>query len=387
MWTIYEFEDRLEFEDDWLSDELEDEIDEFLADIEGIDEFLTAREMSRAVQRNQYWATQLGWQNHIDAVVRLLGLDITPTPASPELAQAVADWQLDNDLNDDGILGPDTWYQMRTVLGISDTSSSRRSRHQALCPPPANLSQAERTALEITTRFETGTPFSCSVSDTDGISMGMIQWNLLAGTLQDMLARFERETGRLRDFFDAETPRLLRLIALRGNKDLQRQAVQEAKQEGLAARWQDRLLRLCSDPQYCRLQTNSIVNQYMRPAQNAARQLGLTTVRGLSMMFDINVGDGFGLRNKELRQTYGNKLNLFNRRIQDIERQRGRPLTEQEKLIQIADIAAELVRSDLRDRRRTRRRLIAQGRGSFRGRNWDLDRDYPNLNNRWQVSP
>jgi hypothetical protein len=108
--------------DGWLSDELDEAIDEILADFEGVDEFLTARQMSRAVERNRALATQLRWQPHYDAIVRLLAstgcLQPNYTPGWEDLSKAVACWQQRQGLTADGIIGPNTWRRMQTLLRI-----------------------------------------------------------------------------------------------------------------------------------------------------------------------------------------------------------------------------------------------------------------------------
>jgi hypothetical protein len=112
--------------DDWLTDELDAAIDEILADFEGVDEFLTASQMSRAVERNRALATQLRWQPHYDAIIRLLAstgcLQPNYTPGWEDLSEAVACWQQRQGLTADGIIGRNTWRRMQTALGITSST-------------------------------------------------------------------------------------------------------------------------------------------------------------------------------------------------------------------------------------------------------------------------
>lgn len=107
--------------DDWFTDSIDDVVDELLENFGDFDEFLTANQLSRAVDRNQYWATQLGWQQHYDAIVRLLAsascLQPNFTPGWENLSKAVACWQQRQGLAADGILGQDTWRRMQSALG------------------------------------------------------------------------------------------------------------------------------------------------------------------------------------------------------------------------------------------------------------------------------
>lgn len=235
------------------------------------------------------------------------------------------------------------------------------------CPPPPEFSPAERTALALTSRFETGTPHGCVVSRTDGISFGMLQWNLKAGTLQRLLSDFDKRTNRIQEFFGAETDRLRRLLTLPAN-----QAIQEALDQDLANRWRGSFLRLCADPTFCGMLHASIRN-YMQLARTVTTRLGLQTVRGLAMMFDIAVGDWISEP----------KARAFAERLRKQEAALGRALSEREKLVELAQEAA--TRSGLAKDRLPRRLLIANGTGEYRrSTKWNLNRDFPNLDDPWR---
>src|SRR5262249_39419855 len=145
--------------------------------------------------------------------------------------------------------------------------------------------------LAVTSTLEGGRPFHCAVSATDGISMGSMQWNLKAGTLQKMLNNFEKGTGRLAAFFGQDIDRVRRLINTSITPPAT--AVAQAKAEGLAARWRSPLSGICADPFGCTLQQRDIASR-LCTAWGAFTGLGLGTVRGLSMCFDIQNGDGSG---------------------------------------------------------------------------------------------
>ena len=77
-------------------------------------------DVDRAVQANRQYAGQLGWAARYSDIVSLLGLSGTPT--DQDFAQAVANWQTQNGLTADGMLGPDTWSAMQPQLGAAPTS-------------------------------------------------------------------------------------------------------------------------------------------------------------------------------------------------------------------------------------------------------------------------
>ncbi len=345
--------------------ELEDEAEEELG----------TTELAHAVQLNRRYSQSLGWHAYFNQLARLLGFT-TYSPNEQEFARAVARWQRDQRvLTVDGVVGPTTWSQMRLALRIKQTHKVLSKTPRVLCSPSA-LSPAERTALAVTTRFETGIPFGCVISKTDGISICMLQWNLKAGTLQTLLRDFDRRTGRLKEFFKEKTDRVRRLIALSGSREEQKkqreQAVQQALSEDLANRCRDAFERLCADAYFCGMLQRNILETYMKRAHEAVKDLRLQTVRGLTMMFDIAVGDWLSPA----------KLRTFAAHITKKEAEAGRSLSEQEKLQVIAEVAAVLAGKHVEASRRSRRLLIANGYGLYRGSKWNLDEYFPSLKDR-----
>ncbi|QGZ90771.1 peptidoglycan-binding protein [Microcystis aeruginosa] len=114
--------------DDWLTDELDEAIDEILDDFEDVDQFLTASQMSRAVQRNQVLSGQLGWQSHYDAIVRFLAstgcLRPNYSPGWQDLSEAIACWQQRQGLTADGIIGRNTWGRMQSQMRMTQPEGS-----------------------------------------------------------------------------------------------------------------------------------------------------------------------------------------------------------------------------------------------------------------------
>jgi hypothetical protein len=264
---------------------------------------------------------------------------------------------------------------------VPPPSPPRRSGTVA-CAAPSTLSVAERLAVSVTTNFETGRPFACRVSrtsDPDGISMGMIQWNLRAKTLQSMLRLFEQRGGNLATHFGALLPSLRRLLSMPQRTRAEKEAMIAAARQMRSANpsgWESALLSLCADPVFCRLQVENLL-QRMRAAVQATRALGLKTIRGLTMMFDIQVGDGYAARVGD-RSVAGQKILLFRNRIAARRAALGRDLTEREKLILIAEEASRFA-GRWQQERLARRMVIAQGNGMFRRIQWNLDQQFPGL--------
>jgi peptidoglycan hydrolase-like protein with peptidoglycan-binding domain len=232
------------------------------------------------------------------------------------------------------------------------------------CGPSPTLSAAERDVLSVTSTLEGGRPFHCAVSATDGISMGSMQWNLKAGTLQSMMNQYERGTGRLASYFGTDTDRLKRLIDVRQTSLAD--AVAQATAERLAARWRDPLSRLCTDPFMCGLQQRDIAGR-LCTAWNNFTSLGLGTVRGLSMCYDIINGDGEGA----MAQVRTRALALPS----------WASSPEATKLQNLANFAADRL-GRLREERRARRLNLANIRTAYRGTPATSGRSYADQINR-----
>jgi murein L,D-transpeptidase YcbB/YkuD len=80
-------------------------------------ETLVSREMlAKAMASNSRWANRLGWSFHMGVIATLVA-SATADPGSPELAEAVAEWQKANGLDVDGIIGPITWPAVMVLHG------------------------------------------------------------------------------------------------------------------------------------------------------------------------------------------------------------------------------------------------------------------------------
>lgn len=89
--------------------------------------------MAKAVEFNRKKSVELGWGTYFDDIVaKVLRLNFTPEESY--FASLVADWQFDNGLTPDGMLGPSTWAKMKSILGISSGGSSGASTGSGAIP-------------------------------------------------------------------------------------------------------------------------------------------------------------------------------------------------------------------------------------------------------------
>jgi uncharacterized protein (TIGR02594 family) len=107
--------------------------------------------LERAVERNAILGSRLGWESQIDEIVshfQYLGfLPPGQTPNTETFARAVRQYQqLNSRLGNDGILGPNTWHQLRAELTPSQqqtTEGENQERGTLATPPWITIAQAE----------------------------------------------------------------------------------------------------------------------------------------------------------------------------------------------------------------------------------------------------
>lgn len=83
-------------------------------------------DLDRAVRCNPHMGRLIGWEKHRDQIDRLLGFT-TSTPDERAFSEAVANWQDQQGLVSNGIIGPATWAWMRPRIGLRISRKIRRS--------------------------------------------------------------------------------------------------------------------------------------------------------------------------------------------------------------------------------------------------------------------
>ena len=95
-------------------------VDDILQELEGEfeEESFAEKDINYAVLSNRRYRTMLGWDKYEQDIGRLLGFP-NSTPTEAVFAQSVADWQAKNGLPADGMIGPNTWARMHSVLSLA----------------------------------------------------------------------------------------------------------------------------------------------------------------------------------------------------------------------------------------------------------------------------
>jgi hypothetical protein len=175
-------------------------------------------DLEEAVRVNRQLGQKLGWNRHVDQVVRLLGF-ANYSPDEQTFAEAVAQWQQSQNLTSDGIIGPNTWSRMQESLGSTQSSGlPSKPTPQPTTPAvevhfvkdyegggkatrlfPFRPAGDPRDIIVGATAEAEGGYDTVNMYDRGILSWGIMQWTLHAGSLQMALAFIKRrlvEIGR-----------------------------------------------------------------------------------------------------------------------------------------------------------------------------------------------
>jgi hypothetical protein len=161
------------------------------------------------VEANRQYAVQLGWAARYADIVSLLGLSATPT--EQDFAQAVANWQTQNGLTADGMLGPDTWSAMQPQLGAQPSPTPPAP---APTPPPTPSPTPFTNSADIDAFFKSKTGKSFidwfNATQANRGAWAGLRMNTDAGTV----AAFNAVWDRLAQMFGVQAISLDQFLAL-----------------------------------------------------------------------------------------------------------------------------------------------------------------------------
>ncbi|HEU0034191.1 MAG TPA: hypothetical protein VFQ53_26365 [Kofleriaceae bacterium] len=228
-------------------------------------------------------------------------------------------------------------------------------------PAFAGLTRAEKKALAITSTFETGHAggfYGLSGNfDGQGLSFGLVNWNIGSGSLQPLLKEFlVRFPDRWQACFGAEAERFRQLLALAG-KDATKQQLAfviaqmnkrvPRKRDGklvwaVAEPWASHFRKLADDREFQAIQIRHAGDLLAR-AKFFCDHFSFTTERAFCMMFDTVASHGKwwlqvkSERGEARRRLLDTKLGLLRMRYFG-------SIPEREKLRAIAETLAETSR-------------------------------------------
>ena len=258
--------------------------------------------------------------------------------------------------------------QQLPVTGEVDAATWKRL-FPTDAPPVSEFLTAspQLRSLALTGSFETGKQppdCYCGVTgdfDGQGISFGVLQWNLGQGTLQPLLAEmFERHESICTDVFHdhADTLRSLGRASKEEHLDFAR-SIQARGQ--VHEPWRGMLRSLGRSPEFQAIQAKHSSSIYER-AVKLCGTYGLRSQRGIALMFDILVQNG-SISEIVKSQIFADFAQLAKMPEADAEVARMRI---------IANRRAAAARPEFVDDVRTRKLAIANGSGTVHGIFYDL---------------
>lgn len=232
--------------------------------------------------------------------------------------------------------------------------------------------------LELTGTFETSKlpPESYGVTvgnfDGAGMSFGILQFNLLSGTLQPILREMiAKHPNLVKSCFGSLYPELQEMLDTRSTKA----QIEWAKKRTINCRplrpeWRDAFRCLGITPECIELQRKIAREKYFSRAIALWEQYGLCTERGLALMFDIAV-QNWSIKPETKEKIFSD----FKKIIPN-----GNPINpcqiEAAKLKIIANRRAEASNPRWVENVRRRKLVIATGYGTANGVTIDLEKQF-----------
>ena len=277
-----------------------------------------------------------------------------------------------------------------------------RPAPRAAAPPTPDLpgfTPSEMRALRITTTWETGKPLKYDTLSGDfdgmGISLGLLQWNIGAGSLQPLIREFiTRAPDAVNAIFGLQAGVFRAMMAQAPRERAADKTARIARQlaffrglcdTSVASKpvkepWATFLRRMADHPVFREIQVRA-VRRRMDGAVREARDLGFRTERGLVFLFDTQTQAGGAWRR------VGSRQRLIDERRAARQRTLGRPLTERETMEVMANVVADTSSARWKEKVRTRRMTIVTGRGRVHGTDYDSKRDYGVTDRPWSPAP
>jgi len=246
----------------------------------------------------------------------------------------------------------------------------------------AKASLAQRV-LALTASFETSKGFpDCFGTvtgnfDGQGISFGALQWNINQKSLQPLFqTMFEDHHGTAQKILGEEKFESIKTMLTKPlNEQMQwAKSIQYTKTLGdgritwrMNNEWKDSLQALGKTKEMISLQVKS-ASEYYNKAKSNCEKFGLTTERGMALLFDIRVQNG-SLERKGAGDKIREDFLKISSNLSDEEMQ-----IEKMKIIAIRRAAVSSVqwRKDVENRKLT----IANGVGIVHGKSYDLKKEF-----------
>lgn len=221
---------------------------------------------------------------------------------------------------------------------------------------------AIQKAINISASFE-GNGYTNITGNFDGqgLSLGIIQWNIGQGSLQPLLNSFvNKHNNQAKEIFGDNYATLVK--ALQGSKQDQMKWAKSINdnRNRIKPDWKAQLIAMCNTKEFQEIQNKAMVKT-INKAYSIASDFNLKSERGLALAFDIAVQNG-GFT-KERTKLIQQKIKKGN-------------LSEQEALKVIAQAAVDKSRDEYQNDVKSRKFTIVNGTGTVHGKHYNLEREF-----------
>jgi len=214
------------------------------------------------------------------------------------------------------------------------------------------MEEAIKNALRLTHSFE-GADFSTVAGnfDNQGISFGMLQWNIGSGTLQPLLKEMHNHHPQIMsDVFGYAYQEIVSMLDMNLSQQLSWAIGINNTRNQIVPEWTSRFVTLGNTPEFQQIQIDA-QEDWINQGISIFNNFELTTERGLALSIDIAV------QNWTVRA--GTSI------ISDT-------MTEIQRMIAMTNSVVEQSSSSWQDAVRARKETIVNGIGFVNGRNYDI---------------
>lgn len=232
--------------------------------------------------------------------------------------------------------------------------------------PPILSADLTTRCLALTASFETSVfppECFCGVAgdfDGQGLSFGALQWNIGQGTLQPLFHQMiNAHPDICQSIFHEHLKTIQNVLRRSVPEQIDFVRTLQDRRSQLIEPWRGMLKTLGATSEFQAFQTRAAHSLYLKAVQEAAR-LGLTSQRGIALLFDIMVQNG----------SLGNAVR--SRVLADFTSLPSGAATEVRRMVIISERRSAVVRPRFRNDVLTRKLTIANGEGTVHGLRYDL---------------
>lgn len=191
--------------------------------------------------------------------------------------------------NEPGLLNTSNLTPNQTTNAAAAANNPNQFLQKVYGSPKAILDQAKAIAQKISTLYEGGQV--TGDFDGQGLSVGYLQWNIGSGTLQPLLKEMSKQNPQeFREIFGAQGD-VLKSVLNKSKSEQLSWAKSINQGDRIIEPWKSAFNKLTKNDKFIEIE-NEHSKSYQATATNIMNDLGVKTVRGYALAFDIAVQNG-----------------------------------------------------------------------------------------------